>query len=610
MSASTSPGRLLGFADDGTLLRDGRPHRIVSGAIHYFRVHPDLWADRLLRIAAMGCNTVETYVAWNFHQPQHPNLAPPDFTGGADVAAFIGLAGELGLDVLVRPGPYICAEWEFGGLPAWLLADGNVRLRCTHRSYTDAVDRWFYDLCEQLVPTLATKGGPVVAVQVENEYGSYGNDTTYLSYLRSALIAGGVDVPLFTSDGPTDVMLTGGTLTGAWATVNFGSRATESFDVLKRHRPLDPPMCMEFWCGWFDHWGEPHHTRSVDDAAATLTEIIDAGASVNIFMAHGGTSFGPYAGANHGDTDSPAKAASSAYQPTVGSYDYDAPIGEAGELTPKFHAFRELLVPVAAAEGRSVPQPPAELPRQAPQSVRFDQGRRVALREVLAELAEPVETVTVEPMETFGQAYGSIHYSTTLNLHTAISTVLRLDGLADLSHVFADGVLVGVVDRRDETHAVPVDLPAGSVEIEVLVEATGRVNYGPHLADRKGLTGVRLDHQQLFGWRARTLELAAVPALASRAVADPADPGVVGPVLHVLGVDVGSPADAFVALPGHGHSRVWLNGFDLGLLRPEGPQRTLYAPGPLWRAGANEILVLSAGQVGDLLLLTDTPDLG
>jgi beta-galactosidase len=228
----------------------------------------------------------------------------------------------------------------------------------------------------------------------------------------------------------------------------------------------------------------------------------------------------------------------------------------------------------------------------------------------LADLTEPVDSVTVEPMETFGLAYGSIHYSTTLHLHTPISTVLRLDGLADRAHVFVDGVLVGVVDRRDEAHAVPVDLPAGSLEVEILVEATGRVNYGPHLADRKGLTRVRLDHQQLFGWRVRTLELSSVPGLAARAVPDPGDPVVVGPVLHVLGVDVAAAADAFVALPDHGHSRVWLNGFDLGLLRPEGPQRTLYAPGPLWRAGANEILVLSAGPVGDVLLVADTPDLG
>jgi beta-galactosidase len=603
MSASASSPRLLGFADDGTLLRDGQPHRIVSGAIHYFRVHPDLWADRLARIAAMGCNTVETYVAWNFHQPQHPNVESPRFDGAFDVAGFVTLAGSMGLDVLVRPGPYICAEWEFGGLPAWLLAGPEVRLRSHHRSFTDAVDRWLYDLCEQLVPTLATNGGPVVAVQVENEYGSYGNDTTYLSYLRSSLQDNGVDVPLFTSDGPTDLMLTGGTLTGAWATVNFGSRAIEGFEVLRRHRPLDPAMCMEFWCGWFDHWGEPHHIRPAEDAAASLAEILDAGASVNIFMAHGGTSFGPYAGANH-------VGGLNGYQPTVGSYDYDAPIGEAGELTPKYHAFRNLLVPVANAEGRSVPEPPPDLPRQPPQSVSFSRAKGVALRAAMAPLFEPVESVTVEPMERFGQAYGSIHYATTLNLVTPISAELGLDGLADRAHVFVGGTLVGIVDRRDAHHALAIDLPVGSVVIEVLVEAAGRVNYGPELADRKGLTGVRLGQQHLFGWRVRTLELARIPALASRVGIGPPDPATVGPVLHALTVTAPAAADAFVALPGHGHSRVWLNGFDLGLLMPEGPQRTLYAPGPLWREGDNDLLVLSAGTVGDVLLVTDTPDLG
>ena len=391
-------------------------------------------------------------------------------------------------------------------------------------------------------------------------------------------------MPLFTSDGPTDVMLTGGTLTGAWATVNFGSRATESFDVLKRHRPLDPPMCMEFWCGWFDHWGGPHHTRSADDAAATLTEIIDAGASVNIFMAHGGTSFGPYAGANHGDTDrrrrpDPAPT-SRPWAATTTTHRSARQASSRRSSTRSGNSWSRSPPPRA---GRCPSRRPTCLARRRSRCGSTRPGEWPCARS-WPTLAEPVESVTVEPMETFGQAYGSIHYATTLNLHTPISTVLRLDGLADRAHVFVDGVLVGVVDRRDEAHVVPVDLPAGSVEVEILVEATGRVNYGPHLADRKGLTGVRLGPPAAVRL-ARAHAGAGVGAGArARAVpgSRPTRPWSARCCTSWRSTST-APADAFVALPGHGHSRVWLNGFDLGLLRPEGT--TAHPVRPRTRSG-------------------------
>ena len=274
---------------------DGKPVRILSGAIHYFRVVPEYWRDRLLKLKACGLNTVETYVAWNMHEPEPGQFC---FEGMADIARFVEIAGELGLFVIVRPGPYICAEWEFGGLPAWLLADSDIRLRCYDRSWLEKVDRFYDELMPRLKPLLCTNGGPVVAMQVENEYGSYGNDKKYLNYLKEGLIRRGIDVLLFTSDGPSDEMLRGGTLPDVYKTVNFGSRPEEGFQKLQEYQPDQPLMCTEFWNGWFDHWGEPHHTRDGKDAADVLDQMLKAGASVNFYMFHGGTNFGFRNGAN------------------------------------------------------------------------------------------------------------------------------------------------------------------------------------------------------------------------------------------------------------------------------------------------------------------------
>lgn len=602
--------------DGDHFVRGGDEHRIVSGVVHYFRVLPQLWEDRLRRLAAMGCNTVETYVAWNVHQPRHPSLAPADFADGADLPAFCRLAGEIGLDVIVRPGPYICAEWEFGGLPAWLLADPGMQLRCAYPGFMAAVDEWWDLLLPRLVPLLATNGGPIVAMQIENEYGSYGNDKTYLAHLRAGYERHGVDVLMFTSDGPTDLMLAGGTLPDVLATVNFGSEPEAAFDLLRRHRPGTPLFCVEFWNGWFDHWGEPHHVRAADDAAETLRRMLDARASVNFYVGHGGTNFGFYAGANH--TPGPA-----GYQPTITSYDYDAPIGEAGELTPKFDAFREIL---ASRSTTPLPDPPADLPRQLPQSIGLAGARVVTFRALLDTLSTPVRLAAPVPMEQLGQAYGYTHYQSVVPapaVGDGITGTLRFVGLADRAHVFVDGRLAGTVARQDENPALELRIQDGGAQLEVLVENTGRVNYGPYLHDRKGVAQVWFDYQQLFDWQARTLPLDDI-SLVERAVEESTDdaiPGVLGEPTFV-GLDVvvdASPApasgtrsagDAFIALPGWTRGRVWLNGFNLGAYRAEGPQVTLYAPAPLWQVGRNRLLVLELDDVGDAIEIRDRPDLG
>lgn len=276
--------RKLSISGDHFTLEE-QPIRLLSGALHYFRIVPEYWQDRLLKLKACGLNTVETYIPWNLHEPEEGSF---NFAGFADIEAFVRLAGELGLHVILRPSPYICAEWEFGGLPAWLLADNNIQLRCNDNVYLSKLDAYFDELLPRLRPLLSTNGGPVLALQVENEYGSFGSDKTYLNDLKAGMIARGMDVLLFTSDGAEDHMLQGGMIDGVFATVNFGSRAKEAFAKLREYQPTGPLMCMEFWNGWFDHWMKPHNTRPESEVAETLDEMLALGASVNFYMFHGG----------------------------------------------------------------------------------------------------------------------------------------------------------------------------------------------------------------------------------------------------------------------------------------------------------------------------------
>lgn len=554
-------------------LLDGRPHRVLSGALHYFRVLPQQWEDRLLKLKAMGLNCVETYVAWNLHEPQPGEF---DFTGGLDLPAFVRLAGSLGLHVIVRPGPYICAEWEFGGLPAWLLADPDMALRCMYPPYLDAVARFLDALLPPLLPLQAGQGGPVIAMQVENEYGSYGSDQAYLRWLEQALRARGVDTLLFTSDGATDFMLTHGTVPHVLKTANFGSRAAGEFAKLREYQPNGPLMCMEFWCGWFDHWGEPQHLRAAADAAQALDEVLSVGASVNVFMFHGGTSFGFMNGAN---TD----LETGAYQPTVGSYDYDAPLSEDGQPTAKFHAFRDVIA-------RHVDLPPLQLPPPGPRFA-LDEvllPTSVPLMESLNVLSSPHATVVPRPMESFGQNYGFVLYRHRLN-HPPGPTVLHLEKLHDRAQVFLNGIEVGTLERNQPL-SLALTVPSGEATLDILVENLGRVNYGPQLADRKGLLGlVRLGtHTVLHGWQTWPLPLNDLSNLAFK----PSGAVLTGPTFFSGEFDVPTPGDSFLSVQGGTKGVAWVNGFNLGRYWDRGPQTALYVPAPLLNIGRNRLTVL------------------
>ncbi|WP_073496226.1 glycoside hydrolase family 35 protein [Actinacidiphila paucisporea] len=587
--AAPSAPALLSYPH-GRLLRDGTPHRVLAGSLHYFRVHPAQWADRLERLAAMGLNTVDAYIAWNVHEQRRGRLR---FDGGRDLGRFFDLAQDTGLDVIVRPGPYICAEWDNGGLPAWLTGMPGMRPRSSYPPYLDEVARWFDTLVPQIAAAQAAYGGPVVAVQVENEYGSYGDDRAHLEWLRDALTGRGVGELLFTADGPTALMQDGGSLPGTLAAATFGSDPAAAAALLRSRRAGEPFLCAEFWNGWFDHWGERHHVRSVDSAAGTLAGILDAGGSVSLYMAHGGTNAGLGSGANHDGAR---------LQPTVTSYDSDAPIAENGALRPKFHRFRDLLLAATGAVPRPLPPDP---PLLAPRTLRPVPG--AGLLAGLAALAPAVVSPHPPSFEELGQPSGLLLYRAR-PLVPEGSHELTVHGLHDRAQVFADGTPLGVLDQ--ETGTLPLTGTGRRVALDLLVENQGRINYGPLLGQGKGiLGGVRIGPRLVHSWSVHGLPLdewTREDVHRAPTVALPAG----GSGFATADLDLDTPADTFLALPGFGKGFVWVNGKLLGRHWEIGPQITLYVPAPLLTAGRNTITVLELERFGDRIELRDRPELG
>ncbi len=582
---------------DGFVL-DGKPIRLISGAMHYFRIVPDYWEDRLRKLRACGFNAVETYVAWNLHEPREGEFV---FDGIADLERFIRLAGELGLLVIVRPSPYICAEWEFGGLPSWLLVDPAMRLRCSDPRYLEKVKAYYDELMPRLKPLLCTSGGPIVAMQIENEYGSYGNDKNYLNFLRDTMIDSGMDVLLFTSDGSEDYMLQGGTLPGTLATLNFGSKPEQAFAKLRQYRPDGPLVCMEYWNGWFDHWGDKHHLRGFEDVVDVLDRILAMGASVNFYMFHGGTNFGFYNGANHIDF----------YEPTVTSYDYNALLSESGETTDKYWAIREVI-------GRYTELPdseeavPAATPKRTYGEVKMTE--RASLFASFDRLgAEAKPSVYPERMEELGQDYGFVWYETDLSGPQKDCEII-LQEVRDRALIYIDGLYVGVVERWG-CDSVVANIPEGGAKLGILVENMGRINYGSRLRDVKGITegvkaGTRQYNQFLFGWMNRSLPMDDLSGLAFEPISAETDLSE-GPAFYRGMFEAETCEDTFLQLEGWAKGVAYVNGFNLGRYWEKGPQKTLYVPGPLLRKGVNELVVFELHGTERLVAtLQDVPELG
>jgi beta-galactosidase len=559
---------------------DGRPVRLLSGALHYFRVHEAQWGHRLAMLRSLGLNCVETYVPWNLHEPR-----PGEVRDVGALGRFLDAAGEAGLWAIVRPGPYICAEWDNGGLPHWLTGEAGTLVRTRDERFLGPVERWFGRLLPEVVSRQVDRGGPVLLVQVENEYGSYGSDAEYLRRLVDLLRSGGVTVPLVTSDGPEDHMLTGGSVPGVPATVNFGSHARVAFEALRRHRPGGPLMCMEFWCGWFDHWGAEHVVRDPGDAVAALREILECGASVNLYMAHGGTSFAGWAGANRGGAlhDGPL-------EPDVTSYDYGAPVDEYGRPTELFWRLREVLADYADGP---LPEPPPAPPQLgAPAAVRLTAW--APLSGVLEARGGPEVSGPVPPtFEELGVDRGVVRYEVTVpGPRRPYPLIAR--GLRDLAVVYVDGERAGVLTEDDDRLKEPV---AGHARVELWVESLGRVGYGPRTGEPKGITGGLLhERQYLHGVRARGLRLDALDEVGGaggiEGVAFRDLPGDGATGLYRGTVVVRGAGDACLELPGWTRGFVWVNGFNLGRYWSTGPQRSLYVPGPVLREGVNEVWLL------------------
>ncbi|WP_136608698.1 glycoside hydrolase family 35 protein [Paenibacillus dokdonensis] len=547
---------------------NGEPIQLISGAMHYFRVVPEYWEDRLLKLKECGFNTVETYVPWNLHEPAEGNFC---FEGIADLERFITLAQKVGLLVIIRPSPYICAEWEFGGLPSWLLQDKGMRLRCFDPHFLEKVDAYYDTLMPLLIPHLCTNDGPIIAMQIENEYGSYGNDQKYLQYIKKAMESRGVDCLLFTSDGPTDAMLQGGMTEGVLATVNFGSGVNEYFDKLEEYQPDQPIMCMEFWNGWFDHWGEEHHTRDAEDVANTLDQMLQRNASVNFYMFQGGTNFGFYNGANHGGQ----------YEPTITSYDYDVLLSEHGVPTDKFFAVRKVIEKYMTLKPLALPDP---IPVKAFGEVQFTEC--AALLDSLQALSSPLERTCPETMEELGQDYGFIYYETTIS-GPRKNNKLVLQDVHDRALIFLDDKYIGTVERWNPQDLF-FDIPQNGCRLGILVENMGRVNYGPLIKDYKGITeGVRLNGQFLFHWTIYPLPLHDLSTLAFKKMTEASTmPAFYKGVFHI-----DQPADTFLQFSGWKKGVAYINGANIGRYWEIGPQETLYIPAPFLKAGENEIIM-------------------
>lgn len=585
---------------------DSKPFDIYSGAMHYFRTVPEYWEDRLTKLKAAGFNTVETYVCWNLHEKKPGEF---DFSGILDIEKYLEIAQKVGLYAIVRPGPYICAEWDFGGLPAWLLKDKNMQIRCMYPDYLKCVERFYKELLPRLVPHLESHGGNIIAMQVENEYGSYGNDKDYLRYVEKLTRDCGIDCLLFTSDENTNNMISGGSLPDIYKVLNFGSRSRTAFNVLKGFENDGPNMCGEFWCGWFDHWRDKHHTRNSLEIVNEIKGFIDNGASFNIYMFHGGTNFGFTAGANHNQGHG--------YEPTVTSYDYCAMLTEWGDYTPAYHAVRKLLCEKQGIEPPELPESPKL------QSIgKVELTETASLFENLDNIGEKHHVSVPEGMEYFGQNFGLIYYETTLKGKYNASPMC-VKNVHDFAEVYFDGekktsidrtlysvegktTLKDVIFKKKKGESSPFLMPAlsGERKIGVLVDTMGRVNYG-NMLDRKGISDIYLGIQRLMNYDVWTLPLDNLDKLKYSSSVKKDEP-----VFLKGSFKTDSKADCFIHLDGFNRGCVYINGFNLGRFWKVGPQKSLYIPGTLLK-DENEIIVFNIGGYSKpTVSITDKHNLG
>lgn len=560
----------------GRFFRDGKEIKIISGAVHYFRNMPDTWSDIFEKMRALGCNCVETYCAWNMHEQIEGEF---NFKGILDIAKFIKQAAALGLMVIVRPGPYICAEWEFGGLPWWIQCYDDMEIRCSNAKYMTFFKRYLSRLFDEIRPLLSTNGGPIIMLQCENEYGYYGDDKKYLRELYEYYRESKIDVPLFTSDGTSKANLLDGSVEGCFSTLNFGSRVEENFKAHDELFPDQPRMCMEMWDGWFDAWGEEHHTTSAEDYARVVDDMLKRG-SANIYMFIGGTNFGFMSGANHYEK----------FAPDVTSYDYDALLSESGDVTEKYHAVRRV---VQKYVDENLPDIPPNRAKKSYGKVYLTQS--AGLFDNLESISCPVFSEVPKCMEAYGQGYGYIAYRT--KLHRDYDNVpLSFESLGDRAQIYINSNLIGIVYVNDEKLSINISAKTGDT-LTILCENMGRANFGPKMMRKKGIVGrCLLDGKIHFLWSVYKLPMDNLENLSYSS-----DVPKEKTCFYKGYFNVDKVADTFLNLDNFQKGFVVINGFNIGRYWEIGPQKHLYVPASLLKEGENEIIVFeSDGLKGNL----------
>ncbi len=565
-SHSAEPAQHTFTIGTNDFLLDGSRFQIRCGEVHAARVPAEYWRHRLQLAKAMGLNTVCAYLFWNQIEPTPGHF---DWSGQADLARFCRIAQEEGLWVILRPGPYACAEWEMGGFPWWLLKDDDLKLRTRDPRYLGAVKKYLIEVGKKLAPLQITHGGPILMVQVENEYGFYGKDAAYMGEMRQLMIDAGFDVTLFACNPPYH--LKDGYRRDLFPVVNFGSDPESSFKSLRDILPRGPLMCGEFYPGWFDTWGAPHHLGKTPQYLADLEYMLKHGESFSIYMAHGGTTFGLWSG-----SDGP-------FKPDTSSYDYDAPISEAGWTTAKFFQTRDLFAKYLLP-GEKIPAPPATNP-----VIIVAPFTATECAPIFENLPAPIESNVPQTMETYDQGHGCILYRTTIPAGAA--QLLALANVHDFGFVFLNGQRIGVLDRRNNNFKLQLPARQKAATLEILVEAMGRVNFGAGVHDRKGLAApVKLGGQELTGWQ--TFRLPLDDQMIANLKFSNKIPTSNSPAFWRAMMNVENPGDTFLDLSRWGKGVVWLNGHCLGRFWNIGPTQTAYAPGCWLHAGKNEIVIL------------------
>jgi beta-galactosidase len=554
-------------------LLDGKPFQIISGEMHPARIPYQYWKHRIQMAKAMGCNTIAAYVFWNYHEQEPGNF---DFSSGNhNIAEFIKLAQEEGMWVMLRPGPYVCAEWEFGGLPPYLLRTPDIKVRCMDPRYMEAVERYVTAVTAQVKPLLVSQGGPIIMVQVENEYGSYGNDKQYLRRLKALWQQNGIDVPFYTADGPTAFMLEAGTVDSAAIGLDSGSSDAD-FAAANRQNPDVPAFSSESYPGWLTHWGEKWAKPDPAGIVREVKFLMDKKHSFNLYVIHGGTNFGFSAGANSGGKG---------YEPDLTSYDYDAPINEQGNATPKYMELRKL---IASYSGKAPLKIPAPIP-----TITIPAIPLIPFTSVWEHLPQAIASVQPKTFEAYGQDYGFMLYRTTLIGHK--SGKLQLTELHDYATVFLNGQYIGKIDRRLGENSI--DLPKTDVKdpvLEILVEGMGRINFAQQLIDRKGITDrVTLNGMTLMNWEVFGLPMTEeyVQQLKSTSGAQERPGQFLKGTFKLSRV-----ADTYIDVSGLKKGVIWVNGHNLGRYWEIGPQKRLYCPAPWLKKGTNEIVVFDLHQ--------------